>query len=194
MSSTSTSGISRRKGQFCAKGQVPNLQILFAWPLTRPFLKTTQLGCPTSTVPNPRSTRAAVPQQRCHDAQAPLAQAPYTTPRAAGGRARSTEGPLPNPAHRESPPWSGFVDADVTSAKLFPPPSARPPDAAVTWGNGPALACPLGTSRSGPSFPRGPVKESEWTWPRPRPGEEFPGHLAGGWQNRGRKQPSGRVS
>lgn len=86
MHSTSTSGISRRKGQFCAKGQVPNLQILFAWQLTRPFLKTTQLGCPTSTVRNPRSTRAAVSQQRCHDAQAP-----YTTPGAAGGSARSTE-------------------------------------------------------------------------------------------------------
>lgn len=173
---------------------MPNLQILFAWPLTRPFLKTTQLGCPMSTVPNPRSTRAAVPQQRCHDAQAPLARRrtlPHG-PLEAARAARSDHSLIP-PSERVAS-LEGVALLRLTSL----PPSCSspgpPPDAAVTWGNGPALACPLGTIRSEPSFPRGPVKESEWTWLRPRPGEEFPGHLAGGWQNRGRKQPSGRVS
>lgn len=172
---------------------MPNLQILFAWPLTRPVLKTTQLGCPTSTVPNPRSTRAAVPQQRCQDAQAPLARRstlPHGPLEAA--RAARRDRSLTPPSESHLP---GAALLRLTSLPPSCPPPPRPvPDAVVTWGNGPALACPLGTIRSGPSFARGPVKESEWTWPRPRPGEEFPGHLAGGWQNRGRKQPSGRVS
>lgn len=121
-------------------------------------------------------------------------QTPYTTPRSAEGSARGTEGPFRNPALRAtSLEWLCW--SYVTSAKL---PLSRPaPDAAVTWGNGPALVCPalvcpLGTGRSGLSFPRGPVEESMWTWPRPRPGEESPGYLEGGWQNRGRKQPSGK--
>lgn len=120
MHSTSTTRISRWKGQFCAKGQVPNLQILFAWQLTRPFLKTAQLGCPTSTVRNPRSTRAAVSQQKLRRAGA------LHYPR---GRWRQRAQHGEN-AQREPPPWSRFVEAYVTSAKL---PLSRPaPDAAVT--------------------------------------------------------------
>ncbi|KAL1784007.1 hypothetical protein HispidOSU_002744 [Sigmodon hispidus] len=142
----------------------------------------TQLGRPASTMRKPRSTRAANPHKRCHEAQAPPATQPLE---AASHRAHGTKGTLLNPA-----PERLCCGVTPLPPSFLAPPTPARPRRGRNLGQRPGSSPPAGDD-SLRAFPRGPVGGSEWRWQRPRPGKKFSGHFAGGRTEEGSNPQGG---